>query len=116
MEAEGFFKLKGKGPTYDPAQEPTYLWVPEMEWLRPKEILAYTWEEYHKLGFVPFASVGKCPRPGVGTEAVSPGTSPYNPLRLIYRPKPIRVGNQLRELAGHRHAQHFSCSFKARPT
>ena len=28
--------------------------------------------------------VGKCPRQRVGTETVSPGTSPYNPFRFPY--------------------------------
>jgi hypothetical protein len=41
----------------DPAS-PDYLWVPEAEWLTPKQMLEYEPAEYHKPGFVPFAFTG----------------------------------------------------------
>jgi hypothetical protein len=46
MEAAGWF---------DPHKETTYLWIPEMKWLRPQEILDFEPEEYSRPGFVPFA-------------------------------------------------------------
>jgi hypothetical protein len=58
MEQEGFFDYKNPGQRYDPANEPTYLWISEMEWLRPPEILAYAPRSYEKPGFVPFAFTG----------------------------------------------------------
>ena len=49
MERAGFFDAK---------KEATYLWVPEAEWLSPREILKFEFEEYHKPGFIPFAFTG----------------------------------------------------------
>lgn len=58
MEADGCFELKNWGVMFDPDNEPTYLWIPEVEWLKPGEILAYRPEPEAKPGFVPFAFTG----------------------------------------------------------
>jgi hypothetical protein len=46
MDQAGFFDFRNKR---------TYLWIPEAEWLPPKKILTFEFEEFHKPGFVPFA-------------------------------------------------------------
>jgi hypothetical protein len=56
--AAGYFDLRHPGKYYDPANEPTYLWVPEAEWLLPQKILAHKPESFEKPGFVPFAFTG----------------------------------------------------------
>jgi hypothetical protein len=58
MEVEGFFDLRNPGAYYEPANEPTYLWVPEAEWLRPEAILAREPMPGERAGFVPFAFTG----------------------------------------------------------
>jgi hypothetical protein len=58
MEATGWFSVQHPGESFKPENEPTHLWIPEMEWLRPQEILDYEPEAYHKSGFVPFAFNG----------------------------------------------------------
>lgn len=49
MERAGWFNVKN---------DATYLWIPEAEWLTPKDILEFQFESYHKPGFVPFAFTG----------------------------------------------------------
>ena len=58
IEAEGSFKLRHPGQFFDPANEPTYLWIPEAEWLKPEEILAYKPFPEALPGFIPFAQTG----------------------------------------------------------
>ena len=49
MERDGFFDLHN---------DATYLYMHEMEWMRPDEILAHTPASFHKPGFIPFAFTG----------------------------------------------------------
>jgi hypothetical protein len=57
LEKEGLFEIKAAGARCDPSDE-SYLWVPEMEWMRPQEILDYKTPAYQRPGFVPFAFTG----------------------------------------------------------
>jgi hypothetical protein len=58
IDADGTFKLRYPGQFFDPANEPTYLWIPEAEWLKPEEILAYKPYPEALPGFIPFAQTG----------------------------------------------------------
>jgi hypothetical protein len=74
LESRGLFNW----PSSDPAciEPGSYLWLPEMEWLRPREILEYKFEDYHLPGFVPFAFTGAhdpwCWRPDLADERGTP--------------------------------------------
>ena len=57
MEKEGFFELERRGAEFDPFSE-NYLWIPDVEWMRPPEILAFELPVYQRPGFVPFAFTG----------------------------------------------------------
>jgi hypothetical protein len=58
IEAEGAFKLRHPGQFFDPANEATYLWIPEAEWLKHEEILAYKPYPEALPGFTPIAQTG----------------------------------------------------------
>jgi hypothetical protein len=58
IEAEGSFEFRHPGQFFDPANEPTYLWIPEAERLKPEEILAYQPYPEALPGFVPYAQTG----------------------------------------------------------
>jgi hypothetical protein len=74
MEAAGFFQLRHPGQFYEPANEPTYLWIPEAEWLTPPEILSYKPYPEALPGFIPFVRTGAgdhwCWWPAADPEAV----------------------------------------------
>ena len=49
MRAQGWFE-------YAPPDHPNLLWLPDAEWMSLKEIVYYQPAEYHKPGYVPFAT------------------------------------------------------------
>jgi hypothetical protein len=58
MERDGCFDLKHPGVYYEPANEPSYIWIPEAEWMSPADILKHEPAEYEHKGYVPFAFTG----------------------------------------------------------